>query len=64
MKYLSASKTVKKEKATVSWLDEICWFGIVGIGFNLFESFAYMFTTIQYALSLLLSVMDSFHKIK
>ena len=45
MKYLSASKTVKKEKATVSWLDEICWFGIVGIGFNLFESFAYMFTT-------------------
>ena len=45
MKYLRASKTVKKEKASVSWLDEICWFGIVGIGFNLLESFVYMLTT-------------------
>lgn len=40
-----ARKNILEHKDTVSWIDMIVFTGIVGISFNLLESFVYMFST-------------------
>lgn len=45
IKYRAADKVLKKQAGKASWLDCIAFFGIVGIGFQIIESFTYMLNT-------------------